>query len=70
MAYFTDKHLDALVADPAALRELSAKDRVEIALRHQEIENARKERFWNAISAFAAAIPILAVLGVVKWKDR
>lgn len=59
-----------LDVEPAALRKLDAETRVDLLLRHAELEARRREAFWNSLQAFAtAALPIAAFLGITAlWK--
>lgn len=55
-----------LDVEPQRLRtDLSLEQRLDIALRQEELRARESEAFWNAVQAFAtAALPIAAFLGV------
>lgn len=62
----SDEQTSALLdISPAELRKLAVDRRIELAVRHAELEIQKREAFWNAVQAFATgALPILAFLGI------
>ena len=49
------------------VRALETVDRIEYAIRSQELETRKREAFWTALQSFAtAAIPIATFFGITK----
>lgn len=57
--------------EPADIRQLDTRTKVELILRRAELEVQKREAFWNALQALASAgLPIAAFLGVTSLINR
>ena len=53
--------------EPEQIQKLNVETKMGFIFQHKDFEARKKEAFWNAISAFAAAaIPIFAFLGITR----
>lgn len=65
----TDEQVEALAVSPDALAKLEPRERLELALRHAELKNAKHDRFWNALTAIATGgIPLLVAFGLLRGR--
>jgi hypothetical protein len=53
---------------PEALTELSAKDRLTLALEKRRIEAAERAAFWDSVASVVTVMfPIMAAIGITTW---